>query len=140
MVDWKPAFLTSLATTGNVTSSAAAAGITRACAYQARKEDEAFAERWDEASEEASDALEAEARRRAMQGTEKPVFYQGEQCGTIREFSDTLLIVLLKANRPQKFRENMKIESDNTTRVIVEYADTPPHPEESAPGPAEDPE
>jgi hypothetical protein len=33
------------------------------------------------------------------------VYYQGAQCGTIREYSDTLLIFLLKAKRPEEFRE-----------------------------------
>ena len=42
------------------------------------------------------DALEAEARRRAVEGVRKPVFYQGVICGWVGEYSDTLLIFLLK--------------------------------------------
>lgn len=49
--------------------------------------------------------MEAEAFRRGVKGTEKPVFHQGVECGRIREYSDTLLITLLKANRPAKYRE-----------------------------------
>jgi len=30
----------------------------------------------------------------------KPVYYQGEQCGEVREYSDTLLIFILKARDP----------------------------------------
>ena len=67
-----------------------------------------FALAWDVAVDAAADALELEARRRAVEGTEKPVFFQGYECGRIREYSDTLLIVLLKANRPGKFRERVE--------------------------------
>lgn len=63
-----------------------------------------------EAQEEATDGLEAEARRRAVTGTLKPIFYKGEEVAQVREYSDTLLVVLLKGNRPDKFRENASIE------------------------------
>ena len=56
------------------------------------------------------DDLELEARRRAVEGTERPVFYQGGEVGYVREYSDTLLIFLLKAHRPNKFRERVEHE------------------------------
>ena len=46
--------------------------------------------------------LEDEARRRAVDGVDEPVFQQGKQVGTIRKHSDTLLIFLLKGIRPQE--------------------------------------
>jgi hypothetical protein len=55
------------------------------------------------------DTLEAEADRRAAEGTLRPVFYKGEQCGEIREYSDTLLIFRLKALRPEKYRERSNV-------------------------------
>jgi len=54
--------------------------------------------------------LEDEMHRRAIEGTEEPVFHQGEQCGTVRKYSDTLAIFLAKAHDPEKYRENSKIE------------------------------
>ena len=60
----------------------------------------------DHAREEAADTLEAEARRRAIEGVEEPVFHKGERVGTVRKHSDLLLIFLLKGARPQKFRDN----------------------------------
>ncbi len=45
------------------------------------------------------------SHRRAFEGVEEPVFHQGKQCGTIRRYSDTLTIFLLKAHRPAKYRE-----------------------------------
>jgi hypothetical protein len=40
--------------------------------------------------------LEAEARRRAVQGWDEPVFHQGRKVGTIRKYSDRMLEILLK--------------------------------------------
>lgn len=57
-----------------------------------------------------SDALEDEAIRRASQGTLKPVFYQGVQCGEVREYSDTLMMFMLKARRPERFKERSATE------------------------------
>ena len=54
--------------------------------------------------------LEAEARRRAAIGVDEPVFYKGEVVGHIRKYSDTLLMFLLKAHWPEKFRENVSID------------------------------
>ena len=49
------------------------------------------------AEEDAIQQLELEARRRAFEGFDKPVFHAGEQCGLIRQYSDVLLMFLLKA-------------------------------------------
>ena len=86
------------------------ARYTKSVAYKWRKEDETCREQWDEAIDSAVEAMEAEADRRGMEGTLKPVFYRGEECGQIREYSDTLLIFRLKALRPDKYRENLKTE------------------------------
>jgi hypothetical protein len=107
---WHDAFLASLRLTGNVSEAARAAEIDRALTYRAREADKAFASAWDDALDEAADALEAEARRRAVDGTEEAVYHQGVVCGTIRKYSDSLLTLLLKAHKPAKYRENHKIE------------------------------
>lgn len=95
---------------GNITAACKSARYPRQTAYEARERDPAFAKAWDEAMERGIDALEDEALRRAHNGTLKPVYYQGSKCGTVREFSDTLLIFMLKAKRPLKFRDNVAIE------------------------------
>ena len=46
--------------------------------------------------------LELEARRRAYEGVEKPVFHAGEECDFIRQYSDVLMMFLLKAHRPDR--------------------------------------
>ena len=59
-----------------------------------------YAARFREAEEHAIQALETEARRRAMVGIEKPIFYKGHAVTYVRAFSDGLLMFLLKAKRP----------------------------------------
>lgn len=142
---WKPAFLAALEKAGNVSTAAATVGITRQCAYQARDRDARFREAWDVAIEAATDALEAEARRRALEGTDEPVFFKGEICGNIRKYSDTLMIVLLKAHRPDKFRERVQAEHSGELTVRVVYDDgdhgptAPPASEAGGNSPAGEP-
>jgi hypothetical protein len=112
---WEKAFLLYLSATGNVSSAAMRAGIERSTAYRLYESAPDFAEAWDAALEVACDALELEARRRAFVGTAKPVFYKGQEVGSIREYSDTLMVVLLKAHRPGKFRERAETININMT-------------------------
>ena len=55
-------------------------------------------------------ALEDEAIRLAREGVDKPVFYKGEHCGNVRRCSDTLLIFMLKARKPDVYCEPASIE------------------------------
>lgn len=106
---WVP-FLSALAESGNVSHACLQVQIARSTAYEARERHEEFAAAWDEAVEFAADAMELEARRRAVEGTDEPVFYKGMKVGTIRRYSDTLLIFLLKAARPTKYRERVQLD------------------------------
>ena len=109
-------FLQVLRETGNVSEAARCAGVARTTPYAWRDEDESYARSWADAEAEATDALEAEARRRAKDGWLEPVFYQGEQCGEVRKYSDTMLSLLLKAHSP-KFRDSVKIDANVTGRI-----------------------
>src|SRR4051794_13562219 len=108
--DWRPAFLAALGQTCNVVSACRAAQVSRRTAYYHREKYPRFRDAWDDAIDDAVDLMEAEARRRAVEGTERPVFYKGKQVGAIREYSDTLLIFLLKAHRPEKYRDNFDLK------------------------------
>ena len=98
-------FLTFLADYGIVLVAARDAGISRGLIYKWRGEDPEFAKKWDEAVDLSSQALEAEVRRRAFHGVDEPKFHNGEQCGVVRKYSDTLAMFLLKAHKPERFRE-----------------------------------
>jgi hypothetical protein len=52
---------------------------------------------------------EDEADRRAVEGVKKPVFYKGVECGFVREFSDQLLTVQLKAGNPAKYADHKNV-------------------------------
>ena len=107
---WRGAFIERLKATGNVTLAASGAGVSRQQAYRTRNRNKTFRRQWDEALEQAVDLLDGEARRRAMVGVEEPVFYQGQEVGAVRKYSDPLLMFLLKAHRPHLYRDNAKVE------------------------------
>jgi hypothetical protein len=114
--DWGPAFLAAFEQTGMVTKACEVADVGRRTVYDRRQRDEDFAIAWHEVEERTTEILEREAFRRAAAGVQRPVLHKGEQV-TIdgeplweREFSDTLLIFLLKARRPEIYRENVKVD------------------------------
>lgn len=111
------AILEALREGGTVADAAKAAVINRATAYRWREADKKFADAWDDAIEEGTDALEKEAIRRAVEGVREPVIYQGkfstvtdpntgeETPLTVRKYSDSLLMFMLKGRRPEKFKD-----------------------------------
>lgn len=96
-------FLKKLALTANVSASARAAGISTSALYDHRARHPAFAKAWDDAIGAALDELEQAVIDRAKDGVEKPVFYGGNQIGTVRSYSDALAMFLLRARRPEVY-------------------------------------
>lgn len=86
-------FLATLEETCNVSESARKAGFGRATAYAWRDDDHEFAKLWDEAEQVAVDKLEKVAWERATAGN-----------------SDRMLELLLKAHRPEKFKDRIASE------------------------------
>lgn len=106
----KKQFLEHFAGTGNITESATAVGIRRRVVYEWQERDDEFCLAFREAEIQATETMEAEARRRGMLGVDEPVFHQGEVVGSIKKYSDTLLIFLLKARAPEKYRERLQMQ------------------------------
>lgn len=102
-------FLAELLDGNTITGACQAAGLPRRTVYDWRDQDKTFADAWQTAYDRGTDLLEAEAQRRAIEGVEKPVTVAGER-EVIRDFSDTLLIFLLKARRPERYRDNVRHE------------------------------
>jgi hypothetical protein len=100
-------------------ASALAIGYTLSAVTELRKSDADFAKRWKEADDLAVERMEAEADRRAVEGNDKPIYYQGEKCGEVREYSDTLLIFRLKARRPEVYRERFEHAADPDRPLTV---------------------
>lgn len=114
--DHKTRFLEMLRKTGNPSVAARSIGFAPATMKRHREADAEFDREWHEAESEASDALEAEARRRAVEGVLREKCIGGGKDGKFIEeveYSDQLLLALLKANKPEKFADRSKTEVSN---------------------------
>lgn len=103
-------FITHLIDLVSVTRAAKKTRIGRQTVYDWIKNDPDFKIAFESACDIATAKLEDEAVRRAYEGTLKPVYQGGAKVGTIREYSDTLLIVLLKARAPEKYKDRFSGE------------------------------
>lgn len=111
---WKPVFLAQLNLAPNVAAACRAANIDRTTAYSHKQDDPEFSAAWDQALELSLDEAEGELHRRAVLGYEKPVYQGGELVGHLQEYSDTLLIFMLKSRRRPIYGERLAIEIDLT--------------------------
>lgn len=109
------AFLEEFANHCNVGRSCVASGVSRTTVYRWR-EDEWFNERYEATKRVALTALEDEMHRRAYEGTVEPVFHNGQACGVIRKYSDTLAIFLAKSHDP-KYREHQKLDLGGSVAI-----------------------
>jgi len=139
--DWHDAFIEALSLDPNVSAACLVAGVHRDTAYTHRKTNKDFRHRWKLALEKSVDDLESEARRRAKKGTRKPIFHKGVICGYERQYSDTLMIFLLKAHRPGKYREPTQYNHQQVTTVqqpiVIAYEDVNTANDPAAAGGAE---
>jgi hypothetical protein len=109
----KRKFLQCFATHGIVLHACQQAGIGRRIVYKWLEKDTRFAALYAEAQEDAIDLLEAEARRRAVEGWVEPVYQKGGKVGEVRKFSDTLLVLKLKAKKPE-YRDKYEVTGNMT--------------------------
>lgn len=107
---WPDVFISELRKRGIVLDAAKVARVNRVTAYRRKEINSDFAQQWTDALEDASDVMEAEAFRRAVKGVRKPVYQKGECVGYIQEYSDSLMALLLRANRPAKFNDRMRLD------------------------------
>ena len=112
---WIPAFLEAIAQGLSVNHAAKKADVHFTRVHALRRENEDFRKQWNQAAELSVELLEQEAQRRAYHGTLKPVFYKGVRCGSIREYSDNMLNTLLRARKPEVYRDG----GDSVNRPIA---------------------
>jgi transposase-like protein len=97
----KKRFIETLAAQGTVSHAAQAAGVSRNTAYRWRENDSEFASLWDEAHENAVDAVESSLYQKALSG-------------------DTIcMIFYLKAHRPI-YRDKLNIDLKQVQSEIEE--------------------
>jgi hypothetical protein len=123
----KRAYLKALEQVGAITVASDSAGINRDTPQDWRRKDEEFARLEQQALDSFADHLEAEAVRRARAGILKKRFdgkgnpiidpATGEQY-IEREYSDTMLIFLLKGVRPEKYRDKHEVRITRSDEEI----------------------
>jgi len=129
----KRAFLAAMASTASVVRAAEIARVDRTSHYLWLKNDPDYAAAFEIARMQGVDVLEAEAVRRAHEGVSKPIFHGGKRAidvvqnpdgsvkrdsagkpigipAAVREYSDTLLIFMLKGRNPTVFGDRQKQE------------------------------
>ena len=105
---WARDFLTVFAMTGNNTAACELAGISYSTYKTAIKRSDDFAELYETCREVSIDRLEARARERAEKD------------------SDRLMELLLKALRPEKYRERYEVTNRTVTDFVIDI--TPHNP------------
>ena len=98
-------FETLLICTGNVTKTCKILNLNQRSLYYALEHDTEFNSAFERVRDLSINKAEDELIRRAVEGVDKGVWFQGEQVGTERIYSDGLLSKLLAANR-RKWRTN----------------------------------
>lgn len=101
----KAAFLAAFARVASITKAAELVKIDRDNHYLWKATDPEYAAAFERTRLTAAETLEDEAVRRAKEGVQKPVYQGGKRVGYVQEYSDTLLIFLLKGNLPDKYKE-----------------------------------
>lgn len=114
---WKLVFLERLRESANVTLAARAVGRARSAVYEARERCGVFAAAWDDAMETGIDLVEAAAFKSAVYGDLEPVTNKEGICGWVVKYSDAMRALILKARRPQVYRE--KVEHSGTVQHIT---------------------
>jgi hypothetical protein len=99
--EWTLIFLAALRKMPIVSHACEEAGISPTKAYKQRKKAKWFAEAWDEALEEGIDHLEQAAWQAAQDGDRQ------------------LLMFLLKALRPAKYRENRRARTLENVEIVL---------------------
>jgi hypothetical protein len=103
----------------NLTEVSKLVGLSPQTIYNHRKKDEEFASQVEEALEIGYDTMEGEAYRRAVEGWDEPVFFQGIPVGSVRKYSDGLLKFLLKGYRRKRFNPGIKLPGSKNERLTL---------------------
>ncbi len=116
------AFLAAYEECGCITRAAAAVGIDRSLHYQAKEKEPEYAVAFHLADTRWFDKLEGSARRWAAEGVEETIFrtvrkvdadgnetVERVQVGTKLRIPQTLIIKLLEAGNPEKYRNRQEI-------------------------------
>jgi len=123
VTSWHPLFIEALSEGRTVRGATKKAGISYQTAYNHYKQYPNFAREWDEAFTEGSDALEDAAYIRAVEGVPYAKFgKEGQLLEEGREYSDTLLALMLKGRLPNKYRDRVEVGGKDDFTPLDEAA------------------
>lgn len=128
---WAYTYLTLLEETGLERTSARGAGTTMRTVKALMDNNPEFKYAVEDALERSADTLEAEARRRAVEGVTKGVYYKGDRVDEEVVYSDALLTTLLKAKRPAQFGDRTQLVGPNNgpLQILVrQFGEPAPRP------------
>ena len=115
-------FLRALLECGTISHAASLSFVDRPTVYRTMRAEPGFKAAVEEAREIGKgprlDGLVEEADRRARDGVDEPVFYQGEVVATVRKYSDNLLMFLIKQADPS-YRESYRTAEDDGAKVSL---------------------
>lgn len=145
----KNTFLTEVKRTGLVATAARNAGTNSRRIKTECEQDKEFEADLKECLMIYAETIQAELHKRAVEGVEEDVYFQGQVCGQKINYSDALLTTLVKAKSPE-FREKLSVDTTihggvmltipqaQTTREWLTEANPAqlPAPEESEADPA----
>lgn len=124
-------FLRGFALSGVVMDGLLAAQVARSTEQFWRSSDKEYAALFKIAEEHAADIVEKEAIRRAVHGYEEPVIFQGqptiitdaetgeERVYTTRKYSDSLMTLVLKGRRREKYGDKIEQTVDTKRGGVV---------------------
>jgi hypothetical protein len=119
----KRAFLDSYAQWANISYACEQAGVPRSNVYYWQENDEQFLQAFRQAESAATERLEREAWRRATEGSPytRTSYYRGEPVGTDHkiEYSDQLMMLLLRARKPDIYREKVDVAVTQVVKAIA---------------------
>ena len=125
-INLQKAFISAYAACASISQAARAAGVDHKRHYEWMS-DEAYRHAFDAVTDQAAQAVEDEAVRRAVEGVKRPMYYRGKQVRTGGrrgrtvyevEYSDTLLLALLKRFRPKFYREHTVTEVSGSIDLV----------------------
>ena len=100
-----------------------------------------FAVSFQDALEDAADMLEAEAWRRALEGVSQPIMNFGKPvmdpvtggAMMVRRYSDTLLMLLLRGSKPEKFSTRAPVGGREDPMLLLKEIAADDDPPRSGP-------
>lgn len=120
LVNYKQrAFVAAFATCGGIRQASKISNVSYVQHYEWLAYDADYVEAFREAEMMAGDYLEEAAYRRAADGVERAVYYQGQIVGYETEYSDSLLKFLLRGAKPWRYHERVDVTSQGRSLNII---------------------